>query len=95
MQVTPSPIAHSRKTHGVSTIVADASRHSPESGKVRSGNLNALLEMSHKPVVDLIGGASPEEIGSVFQALRVAILFNACLGIAGMLAYEVWKMLLQ
>ena len=93
MQVTPSPIAQSRNTRGVSASASNAPSHSPKGGKARHGNLNSSLEKSQELNVDLTGQILPGETGNVFQAVHVAVLFNACLGIAGLFAYEVWRMI--
>ncbi len=61
--------------------------------KVGSKQLDSLLKTEARPELDLLGTLDLEPTVGAFQGLRVAMLFNAALGIAGLVGYEAWTMM--
>ena len=54
--------------------------------------LDTLLKTEARTDLDAFGTLELEQTPGVFQGLRVAMLFNAVLAIAGLLGYEAWMM---
>ncbi len=67
----------------------------PAPRKPKPGSLDSLLRetparhTSPKSEVDMMADAGP----GIFMGLRMALFFNAGLGITALVAYEVWTML--
>ncbi len=63
--------------------------------RIRKSNLDSLLKET--PIPQAAASAElavePDAAPGIFLALRVALLFNAGVGVAALLAYETWTML--
>ena len=57
----------------------------------RRSELDSLLKTHIVP--GQVTQQAPEPVSGIFLGLRVALFFNAGLGIAALLAYEAWSML--
>ncbi len=66
--------------------------HGP-SRQPRHSNLDALLKSQPVKEHSAAREADLEPTPGIFLGLRVALFFNAGLGIAALLAYEAWSML--
>lgn len=76
--VPPFPIPHGGAT---------------QTRKTAHKQLDSLLKAEPRTNPDVFGALEAEQTPGVFQGLRVAMLFNAGLGILGLLGYEAWTMM--
>ena len=61
--------------------------------KAGQKQLDTLLKTEGRPELDAYGSLELEPTLGAFQGVRVAMLFNAVLGILGLVGYEAWTMM--
>ncbi len=87
MQTTVMTPAHSVQTHPIPPALPAAAK------AFRRSSLESLLK--DRPA--LRPATEPEVVAEpgpgIFMGLRIALFFNAGLGLLGLLAYETWTML--